>query len=241
MPTTTAALAQQSPLGFGYSGSAASPWPDLSNKRQRQDDVGGYDYTRDPYRQVSSYENRGAIYHNRQGAMFGDANHSRQSSQGPYPYPSPQGSDISSYYQSQPYTTPQNRMAIPYRTSDMMGHMTLDQSAGSPTSAQVSSHHYETGGGSTLPMTSSPMSTMSNHMPSHHYSESGAGVTLPMAPSPKNNVRSWNEHYSSSPASGQVSSHRLNEVGGVITLPNPSSPKHDARSWNENYFRPSGW
>ncbi|KAI9692390.1 MAG: hypothetical protein M1822_006621 [Bathelium mastoideum] len=142
-PAPATSLAQQSPVGFGYGASGPTQWSDLSNKRQRQEDFSGYDYGRDPYRQVSSYDNsRGSMYHNRQGAAFGDVSHSRQSSQGQYPYPSPQGSDISSYYQGQSYAPQQGRMGLSFRPSDMMGHLTLEQATNSPTPGQVNSHRY---------------------------------------------------------------------------------------------------
>ena len=127
-------------MGFNYNGPGLPQWSDLPNKRQRQDDPGAYDPVRDPYRQMSSYDHR-ALYHDRQGAAYGDASHSRQSSQSQYAYTTPQGSDLSSYYQGQPYTPSQNRMGL-IRTPEMMGNLTLDQATHSPSSGQLPSQRY---------------------------------------------------------------------------------------------------
>ncbi|KAL9077338.1 MAG: hypothetical protein Q9157_003374 [Trypethelium eluteriae] len=139
-PAPTTSLAQQPSLAYGYGGSG-SQWAELPNKRQRHNEQSSYDFTRDPYRQLPGFDNRGVMYQNRQGAAYGDISHSRQSSQGQYPYPTPpQGSDMSSYYQGQSYTPSQSRMGLPYRTPEMMGHLTLDQATTSPTPGQMPSN-----------------------------------------------------------------------------------------------------
>ena len=98
---------------------------------------------KDPYRQFQGYDNRNATINNRQGATFGDINHSRQSSQGQYSYPTPQGSDVSPYYQGQPFNASQSRMGLPLRASDMMGHLTLEQAAAnSPTPGHMPLNRY---------------------------------------------------------------------------------------------------